>query len=211
MHIFGLIMLQSLSHAFRKGGGAFGALAFYVIVMTLFAFALGPDGLHRYAGAVMCVAMVLASTTALPLLYERDHEDGTLEQYLLQPTALEWLALAKIAGHWVSIMGPMLTISPVMAMIANLSWEQSMVSITSLLLASLSVVAIGSLAAALTLGSKRGGLLQALITLPLTTPVLIFAASTSGEGALLFLGGIALALLPLSCFVSAALIRMSVD
>jgi heme exporter protein B len=209
--MFRLILMQALSHAFRKGGGAFGVCAFYIIIVTLFTFALGPDGMHEHAGAVMCVAMLLSSITALPLLYERDYEDGTLEQFLLWPIALELLVLAKILGQWLAIILPILLISPIMALFANLNVEQTTTALMMLLLASPTMVAIGAIAAALTIGAKRGGLLQALVTLPLYIPILIFAASTGGQGALLFLGGMILASLPAACFICANLIYLSAD
>lgn len=209
--MFHLILTQTLTHAFRKGGGAFGTCAFYITIITLFTFALGPQGVHDHAGAVMCVAMLLSSITAMPLMFERDHEDGTLEQFLLWPVALEILVLAKIAGQWLSIILPILAVSPLMALFANLDATDALQALGLLLLASPSMVAIGAVVAALTIGAKRGGLLQALVTLPLYIPVLIFAASTSGEGALLFLSGMLCASIPLACLVCAAIIKMSAD
>ncbi len=207
--MFKLVLTQTISHSFRKGGGAFGTLAFYVLVVTMFTFALNPQTLHDHAGAVMCVALLLASITSLPLLFERDHEDGTLEQYLLQPVALEILVLAKIVGLWISVMLPILVMSPIVAAMANLDTAQTMQALTMLLLASPSIVAVGAVTAALTLGNKRGGLLQALVALPLYTPVLIFAASISGQGVVLFLAAMLCASVPLACMVCAALIRLS--
>lgn len=209
--MFTLILAQSVRLAFRKGGGAFGTCAFYIIVVTLFTFALGPEHIGRHAGAVMCVAMLLAFVTSLPLMYERDHEDGTLEQFLLQPALLELLVLAKICGQYISNILPILLLSPMLAGMAGLAWADILPLLGRLCLASLSVTAIGSIAASLTLGARRGGLLQALIMLPLYIPVLIFAASAEGKGAMLFLSGLALASLPLSCYISAALIRISAD
>ncbi len=207
--MFFLILSQTVNHAFRKGGGAFGTLAFYIIVVTLFTFALGPEGMKQHAGAVMCVALLLASITSLPLMYERDHEDGTLEQLLLQPITLEILVLAKLTGLWLSIIVPILLVSPAIALMADLDAAHTWQALSLLLLASPTVMAIGSLAAALTLGNKRGGLLQALVALPLYIPALIFAASAGGQGATIFLTGMLLASVPLSCLVSASLIRLS--
>jgi len=209
--MFNLILTQTLTHAFRKGGGAFGTCAFYIIIITLFTFALGPEGMHTHAGAVMCVAMLLSSITALPLMFERDHEDGTLEQYLLWPAALELLVLAKIAGQWLSIILPILAISPIMALFADVTAEQTLSALSLLLLASPTMVAIGAVAAALTIGAKRGGLLQALVTLPLYIPILIFAASSGGQGAVLFLAGLICASVPLACIICSGLIKMTVD
>ena len=208
--MFGILLAQTVRLSFRKGGGAFGTLAFYIIVVTLFTFALGPEAMGRHSGAVLCVAMLLAFVTALPLMYERDYEDGTLEQFLLQPVLLEFIALAKICGQFVSVILPLIVISPLLALTAGLTAEQMTPVLLRLCLASVSITAIGSVAASLTIGARRGGLLQALIMLPLYIPVLIFAAG-GGEGAILLLTGMAFASLPLSCFVSAALIRASQD
>ena len=208
--MFALILTQTIRLSFRKGGGAFGTLAFYIIVVTLFTFALGPEAMGRHIGAVLCVALLLSFVTSLPLMYERDFEDGTLEQFLLQPVMLELLALAKICGQFFSTVAPLIVISPLLAITAGLAPGQIWPVLLRLALASVSVAAIGSIAAALTIGARRGGLLQALIMLPLYIPVLIFAAA-GGQGSMLFLAGIACASLPLSCFVSAALIRASQD
>lgn len=209
--MFYLILIQTLSHAFRKGGGALGTVAFYIIIVTLFTFGLGPEGMAKHAGAVMCAAMLLSSLIALPLLYERDYEDGTLEQYLLQPTMLELMVLAKICGQWLAIAVPILVASPLMALLSGLSGDQMTQALVQLLLASPSMVAIGSVAAALTIGARRGGLLQALITLPLYIPILIFAATTGGQGAILILSAILCASVPLACWISSGLIRISLD
>lgn len=205
-----LILKQTVRLSFRKGGGALGCVAFYIIAVTLFTFALGPEAMHESGGPVLCVAMLLASVTLLPLYFERDHEDGTLEQLLLSPAMLEMLVLAKILGQWISSMLPLLVVSPLLAISMGLEGEMGQV-LWPLLLASPTVVALGAVAAALTLGTKRGGLLQALIVLPLQVPVLIFAALGNQPGALLLLSGIMFASVPLSCWVSAALIKLSAD
>ncbi|MEQ1705315.1 MAG: heme exporter protein CcmB [Rickettsiales bacterium] len=215
MRIFFLILSQVISLSFRKGGGAFGACAFYVIVVTLFTFAIGPEAMTKYAAAIMCVSTLLAIITTLPLLFERDHEDGTLEQLLLQPVLLELLVFAKICGQWCSHIIPILLVSPLLAIMAGFSLEQAIYAILILLLASPTMVALGAIGAALTIGSKRGGLLQALVVMPLYIPVLIFAAASGqdagGQGGILFLTGMACVILPLSCYVCSALIKINAD
>lgn len=209
--MFLLILTQSLLQSFRRGGGAFGACAFYIIIVTLFAFALSPETLSKHAGAVMCVAMLLSTITAMPLLFERDYEDGTLEQYLLWPVALELLMLAKIAGQWLAVTLPIIIISPLVAMFSGLEVPVAIQAMLQLFLASFSMIAVSSIASALTLGAKRGGLLQALITLPLYVPILIFAASGGGAGALMFLGAIALISIPLACIVCSTILRLCLE
>ncbi len=209
--MFILLLKQTITHAFRKGGGAFGTAAFYLITVTLFTFGLGTEGMAKHAGAVMCAAMLLSSITALPLMYERDYEDGTLEQFLLQPVTLELVAFAKICGQWLAIIVPLLLVSPLLALFSNLTLDTTVDVLLLLLLASPTMVAIGSVAATLTLGAKRGGLLQALVVMPIYIPLLIFAASSGGQGATLFLAAMLCASVPLACFVSAALIKISQD
>ncbi len=210
MTFFWLVLRQTIVIAFRKGGGALGTLAFYVIVVTLFTFALGPEIMRQHSAAALAVALLLSLVTALPQFYERDHEDGTLEQFLLQPMLLEVLVLAKITGQCIASAGPLLLVSPMLAVMAGLDSVQTADAILRLALAAPTLVALGSMGAALTLGTRRGGLLQALIILPLTVPVLIFAAA-EGQGAVWFLSGAMLAALPVSCYVTAALIRLSQD
>ncbi|MGE0754525.1 MAG: heme exporter protein CcmB [Alphaproteobacteria bacterium] len=209
--MFVLILKQTISHFFRKGGGAFGVLAFYIIVITLFAFALTPQGLHQYATAIMCVGLLLASVTAIPMLFEQDHEDGTLEQFLLMPVALEWLVAAKLAGQYIALILPILLLSPVITIMAGLDMTAATDAMVRLALVSPTILAIGSIAASLTLSSKRGGLLQALIFLPLTIPPLIFATSSEGQEATMFLAGAAMVTLPIACWLSAVLIRLNQD
>lgn len=209
--MFNLLLKQTLQLAFRKGGGAFGSMAFYVMIATLLTFALGPDAVRDHAGAVMCVGLLLASITSLPLLYERDYEDGTLEQFLLQPVLLELVVLAKLCGQWLANIVPLLILSPLLAVMMGLNSEQTVSALLLLLLASPTLVAIGSIAAALTLGTRRGGLLQSLVILPFYMPVLIFAASNSGAGAMWLLAGMATASVPLACIATSALIRVSVE
>lgn len=212
LKFFFLIFIQSIRLSFRKGGGALGACAFYVIAVTLFTFALGPAAVSQYAAAVMCISMLLAIITTLPLFLERDYEDGTLEQLLLQPVLLELLIAAKICGGWCSHVLPILAVSPLLAIMNGISFAQTCGALLILLLASPTMVALGAISAALTLGSKRGGLLQALIVMPLYIPVLIFAsASAEGQGSVLFLAGLLFAALPLACYACAALVRVSAD
>lgn len=214
MRIFMLIILQSLRLSFRKGGGALGSCAFYVIVVTLFTFAIGAQAVTQYATAIMCIGMLLAIITTLPLLFERDYEDGTLEQFLLQPVLLELLVFAKICGQFCSHTIPILLVSPLLAAMANLSYEQTYHTLLILLLSSPTMVALGAIGAALTIGSRRGGVLQALVVMPLYIPVLIFASASGqgeGQGGIWFLAGMLCASLPLSCYTCAALIRVNDD
>jgi heme exporter protein B len=206
--MFNLVFSQTVTLAFRKGGGAMGTLAFYIVIFTLFAFALSPEALKHYAVAVMTVALVLASVTSQPLVFERDEEEGMLEQFVLKAPVLEIVVLAKLVGMWVVQLLPILIALPLLLLMAGLDGAQSYDVMVRMLLLSPSICAIGVLTAAFTLGSKRGGLLPALISLPLLMPLVIFASSLTGAGALLLLAAAALASVPFACYVSAAILRL---
>lgn len=206
--MFSLILTQTITLAFRKGGGAAGGLAFYLLVFALFTFALGPQGILRDALPVLCVALLLSSVIAIPHIFERDYDDGMLEQFQLQPIALEWVVLAKLVGLWVVQLLPIVLITPLLCIMAGVDIGQGAQITARLALLSPSVAGIAVFTAAITLGSKRGGILPALVSLPLTIPLVIFAASVNGAGAILLLTAFAFAALPLACFVGAVLVRM---
>jgi heme exporter protein B len=118
------------------------------------------------------------------------------------------VVLAKLIGQWLVQLLPILLTLPLLALMAGLSEGETYEVITRLLFLSPSISAIGVLTAAFTLGSKRGGLLPALISLPLLMPLVIFASSVGSGGTLALLAAGALASVPFSCYISAALLRM---
>ncbi len=207
--MFSLVLSQTIRLAFRKGGGAMGCLAFYIIVFTLFAFALSPEAMEQYALSVMVVALVLASVTAQPLIFEQDYEDGTMEQYVLKAPALELVVLAKLIGQWVVQLMPILLTLPLLSMMAGLDRPQAADVMMRMVLLSPGIAAVSILTAAFTLGSRRGGLLPALISLPLLMPLVIFASSVGGAGEILLLAAASLASVPFSCYVSASVLKLT--
>lgn len=207
--MFKLALAQTVRLAFRKGGGALGCLGFYIIVFTLFAFALSPEALKHYAVAVMTVALVLSSVVGQPLIFERDDEEGMLEQFILKAPLLEMVVLAKLIGQWMVQLLPILVSLPLLALMAGMNGQEGCDAVIRMALLSPSVASIAVLTAALTLGSRRGGLLPALISLPLLMPLVIFASGLTGSGALLLLAAAALVSLPFACYVSAAILKLS--
>lgn len=201
---------RDVSLMVRRGGGTPAAMGFLLLVYTLFAFGMGPEALNVYGAQASLVAVLLACLLALPGLFERDHEDGTLEQYRLQPVALEWLVLAKLAAFWAACALPLSLTAPLIALVSGMPPALALGHGVSIMLASLSVASVGMFGAALTLGARGAGFAQALIVLPLAVPPLIFAAS-GAEGVWPLLAAMALAGVPLSCFICAALLRMSED
>jgi heme exporter protein B len=207
-----LLFKRDLMLAFRRGGGAWATLSFCLIVFSVFAISLGPEQLAANASRVLTVTVLLSCLLALPGLFERDFEDGTLEQYLLRADAMEWLVLSKLAAFWLTAAAPLVLASPLLGLMAGLQPEALPGLAGALLLATPTLVAIGALGAALTLGLRKGGVAQTLILLPLYVPALIFTVSIGeNESAPLLLTGMLLASLPLSCFASAWLLRLLYD
>lgn len=202
-----LIFLRDLFLSFRHAGGAFSVLAFFASVVLLFSFALGPEVLRVHAAAIAAAAVLLSMLLALPLVFERDTEDGTLEQYALLPIASEWLVASKIVAFWAAFLLPVIVSVGVVSVMAGVEAESWQCLVARLLLASPALAAFSVLGAALTLGGRGGGLAQALILLPLTMPPLIFVTA-GGEGALpgLLLAGLSCAAMPLSCWVAGMLV-----
>lgn len=199
------IFLRDLLFAFRYGAAG-GGLAFFLLVFLLFSFALGPEALPQAAPAIISVSLLLSLLLSLPQLYEKDQENGLLEQYLLLPLAAEWLALAKILAYWAAHALPLLIASPLLMAAANAELPDYF--ILRLIVASLAINATASISAALTLQHRKGGLARALILLPLTIPPLIFATTlTNAMQALPLLAAWALLWLPVSCYVSALLMK----
>lgn len=206
-----LLFKRDLSIAFRRGGGMLATLGFCALVFACFAFSLGPEALHAYAPNVLLVAVLLSFMLSLPNVFERDHADGTLEQLLLQPTALEWVVFSKLIAFWCICALPLIALVPLLSLMADLNAARTYFLLLTLLLATPTLSAIGVLGAAFTLGVKRAGLTQALIVLPLYIPVLIFAASAESAGAMAMLAAFALVSSPLSCLLAAGLLRLSGD
>ena len=116
-----LLFTRDLALAYRRGGGALAAAGFCLVAFCVFAFALGPEVLHASAHAVLAVAVFLACLLALPGLFARDAQDGTLEQYLLAPAPLEALVAAKLAAFWCAFALPLLALTPLLALMAGMS------------------------------------------------------------------------------------------
>lgn len=205
-----LLFKRDLLLAFRRGGGMWMVLSFALMVFAVFAFTLGPEALTASAARILSAIVLLSCLLMLPGLFERDHEDGSLEQYLVQPAPLEWLMLAKLAAFWCTACLPLIILTPVLALMSGLGKDATLALACALLFATPALSALGALGAALSLTLRQGGLTQTLITLPLYIPPLIFLAAheTSGETFAL-LAGMSLISIPLSCFLCAGLVRLA--
>lgn len=215
------VIRRDLLLAFRRRADVFGALTFFVIVCTLFPLGVGPEpALLRGIGpGILWVAALLASTLALNRLFGLDHADGTLEQMLLSPQPLALIVAGKVIAHWLVSGLPLVLLAPLLAMQFDLAPETSQALGWSLLIGTPALSLFGSIAAALTLGARGGGVLVALLVLPLYAPVLIFgagaASADAGSGVaqanLLLLGGLLAASAALAPWASASALRIALE
>lgn len=218
MSAFRTLLSRDIRLAFRAGGGAMLALAFFASVATLVPLGIGSDLrlLARVASGVLWIAAVLAGLLSLDRLFQADFEDGSLDLIALSPLPLEGASFAKIAAHWLTTGLPLTLLSPVLALMFGMPPRVWGPLVLSLLVGTPAVSAIGAVGASLTLSIRRGGLILPLIVLPLLAPAVIFGAGTVigvldnlPNGALLLLAAFSFASLLLSPFASAAAVRLN--
>ena len=187
--VFLRLIGRELTLAVRGGIGTLMAVVFFVIAVTLFPLAVGPELglLSRIAPGAVWVAALLAALLSLDRLFVADHDDGSLEQLMLGTLPLEFVVLAKTAAHWLTTGLPLAAAAPILALLLNMSTDGLVILIVSLLLGTPILSLIGAVGAALTVGLRRGGALIALLVLPLYVPVLIFGVGAV-EGAVLDVG-----------------------
>jgi heme exporter protein B len=203
---FAALLARDLRLVWRRPGDVMVVLAFFVVATVLFPLGIGPETnlLARIAAGILWCAALFAALLSLDRLFAADYEDGALDLLLLAPWPLELAALAKCGAHWIVTGLPLALLAPFMGLLFGLSGESLLALGATLLVGTPALSLIGGLAAALTLGARRGGALLALLALPLCVPTLIFGASAveavaTGEGFLTHLAILgALALLSLA-------------
>jgi len=186
---FAALLARDLRLVWRRPGDVMVVLAFFVVATVLFPLGIGPETnlLARIAAGILWCAALFAALLSLERLFAADHEDGTLDLLLLSPWPLELAALAKCLAHWIVTGLPLALLAPVMGLLFGLSGASLWAVGLTLLVGTPALSLIGGLAAALTLGARRGGALLALLALPLCVPTLIFGAAAvesvaMGEG-----------------------------
>lgn len=222
MAAFQSLVRRDLKLAWREGGALGTALGFFLVVVAMMPLGLGPDLnlLSRIAPGVLWIALLLAALLSLPRVFEGDHEDGTLEVLATGPLPLELVAAAKSTAHLVSTAVPLALLAPVLGILLNLELSAYPALLSTMLAGTPAVSFLGSVGAALTLKARRGGLLLALLVLPLYIPTLIFGISamsavtlhTGGFGAsFAILTAISLVSLVLGPVASAAALRVQMQ
>ena len=176
----GLLILfrRELALAWSGGGGPLLACGFFLCLTVLVPLAAGgdPAGLRPVAGSMAWLALALSSILSLERLFERDLEDGTLDMIALGPVPLELVVMAKAKAQWLAVGWPLAVTAPVAAITLGLSPALAPLVGLSALIGGLGFALTGALGAALALGSKRGGLLIAVVVLPLFIPPVVFGA-----------------------------------
>jgi len=154
---------------------------FFLAVITLIPFALGPDLalLRRIGPAILWLGALLASLLALDRLFADDQADGSLDLLLTGTTPLELVVATKAVAHWVTTGLPLVIVSPVLGLILNLEGDAILVVFVTLLVGTPALTFIGVIGAALAATLRRGGLLLPILILPLAVPVLIFGVSAA--------------------------------
>jgi heme exporter protein B len=215
------LVRHDLRLAARQGGDIGLVLGFFVLAVILFPFGVGPEPelLRRIAAGIIWVAALLAAVLSLDRLFAADYADGGLDLIALSPVPLELAMLAKGTAHWLTTGLPLVIVSPLLALFVDLDPAALPALMLGLLLGTPAMSLLGAIAAALSLGARRPGVLMTLLVLPLYLPTLIFGtaaveASLSAEGArshLLLLAALSVAALPLAPLAAAAALRQALD
>lgn len=213
------LLARDLRLAIRAGGGFGLGLAFFLIVVTLVPFGVGPQGevLARIASGILWLGALLACLLSLDRIFALDFEDGSLDLLATAPIPLEAVVTIKALAHWITTGLPLVLAAPLFAVLLHLPASAYLWLEVSLLLGTPALSVLGTFGAALTVGLKRGGLLLSLLVLPLYVPTLIFGAELVRRGAegmatqvpLAMLAGITAATVALVPFASAAAIRVN--
>lgn len=172
---------RDMTLALRHPGESMLVIAFFVLVASLFPLGVGADTnlLHRIGPGVIWVCALLAAFLSLPAVFAGDYADGSLEQMVLSPHPMPGWVSGKIAAHWVSTGLPLTLLSPLLGLQYGLSVDTLGVLAFALLLGTPVLSLLGAACTALALGARGGGVLLALLALPLFVPVLIFGAGAA--------------------------------
>jgi heme exporter protein B len=213
------LLLRDIRLAMRAGGGFGLGVSFFLIVVVLVPFGVGPQSvlLAKIAPGMLWLGALLACLLSLDRILALDWEDGSLDLLATSPLPMEGVVSVKALAHWVTTGLPLVAVTPVLGLLLSLPEAGYKWLIISLFVGTPALSVIGTFGAALTVGLKRGGLLLSLLVLPLYVPTLIFGAEVARRGAdgfdtttpLLMLAGITCGTIALLPFASAAVLRVN--
>jgi heme exporter protein B len=181
MRAFLALLGRDLKLATRIGGSGMLGLVFFLMIVTLVPFALGPDLnlLSRIGPAILWIAAVLATLIGLDRLFQADEEDGSLDLMLSSPLPLELVVIAKVIAHWLTTGAPLALAVPLFGLLVALDFQGMLAMVATLLVGTPALTFIGAMGAALTASIRRGGLILSILVLPLMIPTLIFGVSAA--------------------------------
>jgi len=215
------VLRRELLIAYRNSADLLNPLIFFVIVISLFPLGVSPSGpiLSQIAPGVIWVAALLATLLSMDSLFRSDYDDGSLELMTFSREPLVLLVLGKIVSHWLVTGVPLAVLSPVLALMLFLNFEGAWALFLSLLLGTPILSLLGAIGASLTVGLRKGGLLIAVLILPLYVPVLILATAMVQAGAqavdytghMLWLGAILAASVGFAPIAASAGVRISLS
>jgi heme exporter protein B len=173
------IFSRDLALAYRQRSELMQPMMFFILVISLFPLGIGPNPatLQKVGPGVIWVAAILSSLLGMERLFKDDYNDGSLEQIMLSATPLPFVVLVKVFTHWLTSIAPLLLLSPLLALFLNLTEPMYWALLSTLLLGTPLLSLVGAIAVGLTLGLNRGGVLLALLLLPVFIPLLIFATA----------------------------------
>ena len=173
------VFKRDIALAFRQKAELTQPLMFLLMVVTLFPLGVGPgpETLQLIGPGVIWIAAILSSLLGMERLFRDDFQDGSLEQLMLSGVPLYQSVSVKVLCHWLVSFLPLLLLSPLLAMFLNLTMPMYVALIATLLLGTPLLSLVGAIAVGLTVGLQRGGLLLALLLIPVFIPLLIFATS----------------------------------
>jgi heme exporter protein B len=221
MRTFRALLWHDVLLGLRSSGGAALSAAFFALIIILTPLGLGPESanLKTLAPGLFWIAALLATLLGLERVIQPDTEDGTLDLLRLSPLPMELVALAKICAHWITSGLIITVLAPILAPMLSLSASAIPMLALTLLIGTLGLSAIGTAAAALGASVQRGGIVLAILVLPLNIPFLIFGASavsaaqagTASGQALMFLTACSLVALVIGPIAAAAALRLNED
>lgn len=175
------LFLRDLKLSVRAGGGALIGILFFLTVVAVVPFGVGPDLnlLSRIGPAIVWIGALLAALLGLDRLFQAERDDGSLDLLLMQETPLVITVIVKCLAHWTATSLPLVIASPLLGLFMNMNETAIGATMLTLLAGSPAITFIGAVGAAVAVALPRGGLLVSILVLPLTIPVLIFGVSAT--------------------------------
>lgn len=177
--VFNGIIKRDLILAYRQKAELVQPLIFALMVVSLFPLGVGPlpELLQRIGPGIIWVAAILAGLLGMERMFRDDFHDGSTEQMILSGIPLVYVAYAKVLCHWLVNFLPLLLITPLLALFLNLTATMTLALMATLFIGTPVLSLFGAIGVALTAGLRKGGVILALLVIPVFIPLLIFATS----------------------------------